>query len=124
MLTVTCAEMVELVDTQASGACGGNSVEVQVLFSAEQSLKSPIDYLRNTLPLAKWQTYSLSNTNQLKVNISRNTITSSRAGPVVIKSMGILAKASIRNKYCCALAGKAAKFFTPRVDCDQPGSVS
>ncbi len=26
--------MVKLVDTQASGACGGNPVEVQVLFSA------------------------------------------------------------------------------------------
>ncbi len=28
------AEVVELVDTQASEACGGNPVEVQVLFSA------------------------------------------------------------------------------------------
>ena len=28
------AEVVKLVDTQASGACGGNSVEVQVLSSA------------------------------------------------------------------------------------------
>lgn len=28
------AEMVELVDTQASGVCGGNPVEVRVLFSA------------------------------------------------------------------------------------------
>lgn len=30
----TIAEMVELVDTQVSDACGGNPVEVQVLFSA------------------------------------------------------------------------------------------
>src|SRR5262245_22945096 len=28
------AEMVELVDTQVSGTCGGNPVEVRVLFSA------------------------------------------------------------------------------------------
>ncbi len=28
------AGMVELVDTQASGACGGNPVEVRVLFPA------------------------------------------------------------------------------------------
>jgi len=28
------AEVVKLVDTQASGACRGNSVEVQILFSA------------------------------------------------------------------------------------------
>ena len=30
----TYAEVVELVDTLASGASGGNPVEVQVLFSA------------------------------------------------------------------------------------------
>jgi hypothetical protein len=40
LITVTqisfkiCAEMVELVDTQVSDACGGNPVEVRVLFSA------------------------------------------------------------------------------------------
>lgn len=32
VMIVFVAGMVELVDTQASGACGGNPVEVRVLF--------------------------------------------------------------------------------------------
>ncbi len=43
MLSRGFAEMVKLVDTHASGACGGNPVEVQVLFSAPNR-KTITDY--------------------------------------------------------------------------------
>ena len=45
------AEVVELVDTHASGACGGNPVEVQVLSSAPflNNLLQNSDLLQNKI---------------------------------------------------------------------------
>ncbi len=39
------AEVVKLVDTQVSGACGGNPVEVRVLFSAPLLILRHIPFL-------------------------------------------------------------------------------
>ncbi len=40
--SLSIAEVVELVDTLASGASGGNPVKVQVLFSAPFSYTTPV----------------------------------------------------------------------------------
>ncbi len=42
----THAEMVKLVDTQVSGTCGGNPVEVRVLFSAQSIASQKICFIR------------------------------------------------------------------------------
>jgi len=39
--------VVELVDTQVSGICGGNPVEVRVLFSAPNNTKTPMQLTQN-----------------------------------------------------------------------------
>ena len=67
---VNQAGVVELVDTQVSDACGGNSVEVQVLSSA------------------------MKGSNSIASNGFRNTIVSFLSDPVEIISMGIPANSS------------------------------
>ncbi len=80
------AEVAELVDALGSGLSWGNPVEVQVLSSAPDLRKA------RSMPGLFY-----SGTTQA-ANGSRNTIVSTRSGPVEIISIGTPANSSMRCK--------------------------
>ncbi len=95
------AGMVELVDTQVSGTCGGNPVEVRVLFSAHIFFRTDTYYFagghigppkpHQTTVLTSWPF-------KADANGCFKIIVSLRSGPVEIISIGTPASFSIRNK--------------------------